>query len=175
MTRLALGAIGLALSCSSVLYAQAGGASETSGDVLSKLLAEVRHLRIAMERGATIPPRIQLLTSRLSMQEARVARLARDLDEVRDRLGGLADEQRRVPDQIKHYEAMMAENPEAPIRRDLEFQIKQLKQEVERTATTEQRLRAQEAELLASYTTEQAVWQEISTRLDELERSLARP
>jgi len=39
----------------------------------------------------------------------------------------------------------------------------------------EQRLRAREAELDSSYGSEQARWVEISNRLDELERTLARP
>lgn len=176
MLRVTLGTVGLALSCSTILLAQAaGGGAPAGGDTLARLLVEVRQLRIAMERSATIAPRIQLLTNRLSLQETRVSRIALHLDNVREQLSRLPEDQRRVGEEIKRYEAMLAENLEPQARREVEMQLRSIKLEAERIANEEQRLRARESDLLLSYTTEQATWQEINNRLHELERSLARP
>ena len=46
-------------------------------DVLPALLAEVHELRLAMERSATVAPRVQLTLARLNIQEQRTVVLSR--------------------------------------------------------------------------------------------------
>jgi endonuclease/exonuclease/phosphatase (EEP) superfamily protein YafD len=145
-----------------------------STDVLAQLLAEVRALRIVMEQSGTAGPRIQLLTARLSIQESRVARLARDLDDARANLVRITEAQRRASEMFENLEAAVPSESDPARRRQLEAELKSLKQQIDVQSSEEQFLRNQESSLQASYDTEQARWLEISNRLDELERSLAR-
>src|SRR5215217_6224104 len=63
------------------LIAQSG-----SGVALAVLLSEVHQLRIAMERAATTTPQIQLLGTRLAVQNERLARADQDHENVRQEL-----------------------------------------------------------------------------------------
>ena len=53
-----------------------------SSDTLSRLLAEVHALRVAMERSASTGPQVQLLTARLTVHNERVTRATKELDAV---------------------------------------------------------------------------------------------
>jgi hypothetical protein len=150
-------------------------AQAAPADVLSHLLDEVRALRIAMQQSATAGARIQLLTARLSIQESRVARLARDLEDARINLVRLADSQQRAADMHENLEAMLPVESDPGRRRQLEAELRSIKQQIEMQSSEEQFLRNRESALEASYDAEQARWLEISNRLDELERSLERP
>ena len=59
-----------------ISHAQAP-ARPAQNDVLAELLVEVRGLRLAMERAATVGARIQLLVARVQLQEQRIAEVAR--------------------------------------------------------------------------------------------------
>src|SRR5688500_4851523 len=69
-------------------------------DVLNALLAEVRGLRAAMEQMASAGPRVQLLASRLQLQETRINNMIRRLDEVRDRTAAARREHDNVQEQL---------------------------------------------------------------------------
>src|SRR3954470_20222699 len=82
-------------------------------DVLPALLEEVRGLRAAMEQMATATPRIQLFTSRLQLQEARINNMVRRLDTVRDNLAGAQRDYGRAQGQQKQFEEALAEHRNA--------------------------------------------------------------
>jgi hypothetical protein len=164
--------VGLAALIPAALSASVSVQASASTDLLAQLLGEVRALRIAMERASTTAPRIQLLTARLSIQESRVARLARDLDDARTNLLRMSEAKRRTAELYANLETAIGEEPDAPRRRQLEMELKALKTQIEMHDSEEQFLRNQESALMASYETEHARWLEISNRLDELERSL---
>src|SRR5688572_7550994 len=75
----------ITLAIGSTLVAQ----SSTTIDPIRELLVEVRGLRVAMERAATVGARIQLLVARVQMQEQRIAELSRRAATVREELGKL--------------------------------------------------------------------------------------
>jgi CBS domain containing-hemolysin-like protein len=77
-----------ALAAPSLAAAQTS-APPAAPDVLTELLVEVRGLRVAMERAATVGARIQLLVARVQMQEQRIAELSRRAMTVREELGKL--------------------------------------------------------------------------------------
>src|SRR6188474_3713269 len=79
-------------------------------DVLPALLAEVRGLRAAMEQMASAGPRIQLFTSRLQLQEARIGNMMRRLDTVRDSLDAAQKNFARNQGQQKQIEEALAEH-----------------------------------------------------------------
>src|SRR6266566_3899432 len=76
-------------------------------DVLPALLQEVKGLRAAMEQMASAGPRIQLFTSRLQLQEARINNMIRRLDTVRDSLASAQKQLREAAEQQRRAEARL--------------------------------------------------------------------
>lgn len=165
----AVGLLGL-FSVGVVAQAPRGGS-----DVLAQLLAEVHALRVVLERQAADTARIQLLTNRLTIQEARVTRLARDLDDVREQLSRGDVDEREAAEQLKRMETSLSHLSDAAQKEEFEQQVAMMRRQISEARAREQRLRTREGELESAFGAEQARWVEISNRLDELERSLARP
>src|SRR5687768_11792003 len=86
------------LAAPSMALAQSSAPPAT--DVLKELLVEVRGLRAAMERAATVGARIQLLVARVQMQEQRITELSRRAVTVREELS-------RIDAGIAQHSAMM--------------------------------------------------------------------
>jgi chromosome segregation ATPase len=159
---------------------RAGAQAQTSPDVLPALLTEVRGLRAAMEQMASAGPRIQLFTSRLQLQEARITNLLRRLDTVREALATAQGEAGRMQTAHKQLEAAIAahrSNP-SPEAREEGKHAEMMLEETTRAAATARanvdRLTAEEAQLLTDITAEQGRWTDINARLDELEKLLVR-
>ena len=154
--------------------------SQAQPDVLPALLVEVRGLRAAMEQMASAGPRIQLFTSRLQLQEARIGNMIRRLDTVRDNLDAAQKAYARTQGQQKQMEAALAEqrsSASAESREEAkqaEFMLDEIKRALVSSKQTVDRLAAEEAQLSGDIATEQARWSEISGRLDELEKLLSR-
>src|SRR5688572_5520225 len=72
----------ITLAIGSTLVAQ----SSTTIDPIRELLVEVRGLRAAMERSATVGARVQLLVARIQLQEQRIAELSRRATTLRSEL-----------------------------------------------------------------------------------------
>ena len=144
-----------------------------SDDVLPALLVEVKGLRAAMEQMSSAGPRVQLVVSRLQLQEGRIAGMIRRLDTVRDSLSS----GRRELDQLKGGLKMMEEagEPQAPgvPKEDLGPMLAGVKQQVASAQGNVDRLVAEELQLTQDLAAEQARWTEINQRLDELEGALA--
>src|SRR6266446_7647209 len=68
-----------------VALGQQTGATDASPEraTLQALLTEVRQLRFALERSTSVVPRIQLAFQRLQLQQARVDRLSKQLEDSR--------------------------------------------------------------------------------------------
>ena len=60
------------------------------------------------------------------------------------------------------------------LRRECEVMTENFKRQLSGQQQMEQQLRARESELVNTVATEQALWSDFNTRLDELERVLAR-
>src|SRR2546430_14423384 len=98
--------IGVLLASS---FATAQDPADTSRDaIVQALLKEVHALRIAMEHGTQIGPRIQIALARIQMQEERVRNATRQLQDVRDKLAEVQTRKTDLTDQTKHIEALLA-------------------------------------------------------------------
>jgi chromosome segregation ATPase len=144
-----------------------------SPDVMSALLQEVRSLRVAMEQSAAIAPRVQLTLSRLNIEEQRVAQLSAQVDRARQELTSLGNSLARMTDGIDQAEKRLPTVADEQQRRQVEYEIREMKQELKRTAASEQAARTRENEAAQALTTEQDRWLELNARLDELERLMA--
>jgi chromosome segregation ATPase len=150
------------------LLAQSGGT-----DTLSALLVEVRQLRIAMERTATVTPQIQLLGSRLSVQNERLARAGQSHDGARQELDNVSAALAQVAARIPELESRAAQESNPGHQRQLLQEHAAAREQVTDLAAREQRLRARENELAAVLAAEETQWAELNRRVDEVERSLA--
>jgi chromosome segregation ATPase len=142
-------------------------------DVLRELLVEVRGLRAAMERAATVGARIQLLVARVQMQEQRITELSRRAVTVREELS-------RIDAGIAQHSAVMKQfersggspraNPDE--QREIEGMIEMQKQQIAITEKRRQELLSEEALLSQQIGADQSRWSDVNNQLDELERSL---
>ena len=148
------------------LLAQSG-----QNDTLSALLAEVRLLRIALERSADAP-QLQLLGTRLAVQNQRLQEATRAHGVVQNELQGVLHYVGDKTAELQRVEEQTAGNVPAPEREPLERLAKQLKAEIAAQASREPQLRARESELAAAVAAEQNQWLLMNQRLDELERAL---
>jgi len=171
---------GLLVVASAAWTARVGAQPSQAPDVLPALLTEVRGLRAAMEQMASAGPRIQLFTSRLQLQEARIGNMVRRLDTVRDSLDAAQKNYLRNEVQYKQIEAALADHrtsasPEAREEaKQAEFMLEEVKRSVASSKQTVDRLAAEEMQLAGEIATEQGRWTEINGRLDELEKLLSR-
>src|SRR5688572_14495019 len=94
----------ITLAIGSTLVAQ----SSTTIDPIRELLVEVRGLRAAMERSATVGARIQLLVARVQLQEQRIAEVSRRINSARAELRTAEDTLASQMADIKRTEEMAA-------------------------------------------------------------------
>ena len=149
----------------------APAARAQSPDVLGALLVEVRGLRVAMEQMASAGPRVQLATARLQLQEQRVNALLRRLDDVRANIRNTEEEIASMSAQYRQFEQAVGD---VPNRAEVEQELKSRKAAMTRRGADLQRLQVEEAQAGQEIAIEQARWNDINQRLDELDRALTR-
>src|SRR5918992_1428641 len=120
------------------LLAQSG-----ANDTLSALLAEVRLLRMAMERSANAP-QLQLLGTRLTVQNERLQEATRAHAVVRNELQVLLNQVANQTAELQRIEDETGANLPARYREKLEQIQKNLKMEITAKAAHETQLRARE-------------------------------
>ncbi len=168
MRKIAVGVVGVLALCAVPLLAQSAG-----NETLSALLVEVRLLRQALERSATAP-QVQLLGTRLTVQNARLQSAIQDHERARAALqevtSSIASFTRELETATQQHDG--ASDP--GIRRALAQQMVMLKTQLADGGEIETRSRARESELAAAVAEEQNQWLLLNRRLDEIERSLPR-
>jgi chromosome segregation ATPase len=168
-----VGAIGFVLILA--LTALGAARQQPSSDALPALMSEVRQLRIALERTLSVGPRIQLLTGRLSSQAARMQPLDRELSDIRQQLARTVANVRTHTARFHELEDLIARETDPERRKHLEREQATMKAAAGNFAADEQDLRSRESDLANALAVEQAHWNEINKRLDELEQMLERP
>ena len=140
-----------------------------SSPTLETLLAEVRQLRLAIERSAIVGPKIQLAVQRLSMQDQKIARISSQLDNTRREIAARTEGQQRIAQQIANLEQRLAGETDPMRRKQLEVEREHMK--AIPNQTIDPQLLARETELASVLRTEQSVLGEINAKLEALERS----
>ena len=128
-----------------------------------------------MEQQASLGPRIQLALARLSIEEQRVTHLSSQLDSVREQLSGMSRAMGGggLKERLTEIEKNLTIEADPAKRAALESEQRGMKQAMAMQAAMEQRLRDRESEIAQALASEQARWSDMSSRLDDLERSLA--
>jgi chromosome segregation ATPase len=140
---------------------------------LQALLDEVRQLRMTLEKTVTVGPRMQLLLQRTQLQDARVARISQQLDEVRKQIAAEAAQQTDANEQVAKIERDIAVETDAGRRAQLEQADAHFKMLAGHGP--DQQLRARESELANTLQGEQATLNDLNGKLDALERQLETP
>jgi hypothetical protein len=144
----------------------------TSADGTTQaLVTELRALRADINRIAGASIRTQLLATRLQLQEQRILTLSRQIDDVQKELSGMGQVRAGLEMQMKQMADHAGGGPESDER---DRAIEMMKQQLALQQNREYQLRQQESSLSAILADDQARWNDFSSRLDELERSLAR-
>jgi chromosome segregation ATPase len=159
--------------CAAPSIASAQPAAPAAPDVLSELLVEVRGLRVAMERAATVGARIQLLVARVQMQEQRIAEATRRASAIRDDLSAVDMQIAQLSVMVKQFESAPDGGRLSPEdQRQVESMIEIQKQQVAAAEKRRQELVTEDALLSQQIATDQSRWSDVNAQLDELERSL---
>lgn len=164
--------------CVNVLFMTLPASAQTGAqaDPIRELLTEVRALRVALERAATLGPRLQLLVARLQLQEQRVSELSRRVNDARTQLRGFEMGVQPMTSQLVRFEEALARGTIRPEERtEIEHQIAALKGQIEAMDRRRQEMTAEEAFLSQQLATEQGRWSDFNERLEQLERSLTPP
>lgn len=161
-----------------VLVATAGFATlrgqpeRAPAEDIKALVAEVRALRLAVERTSAHNGQAQLLLGRVQLQENRLATLGRQLLEARTRVLDAQSAQAETEQQLRHLSDRSATNADPDERRAVDDQLTHLKHEITRRQARTTQLQGDETAAQHALTTEQQRWADFNDRLEALERTL---
>jgi chromosome segregation ATPase len=140
---------------------------------IQNLLAEVRQLRLSVERSASLMPRMQLTLTRFQMQQERVDRIAGQLIDLRSSMQQNVSSKELMAAQIKEIESQTGQlDPQQ--RSQIEMTKKELASRLEAWSQNEQQERVQELELATRLQTEQAKLDDLTEQLNTLDKRLQR-
>lgn len=152
---------------------QAGNAdAATDRATIQALLVEVRQLRLALERSTSVGLRIQLGVQRIQLQQDRVNRPSRQLQDCRETLASIASNKSQTAGDLKQAELRAGQEQDPARRKQIEATLVRLSAELERQGAHEQQEQAQEIQLSSQLQAEQAKLNDLSDQLDELDRKL---
>jgi hypothetical protein len=137
------------------------------------LVAEVRALRLAVERTSSHVSQAQVLLGRMQLQENRLATLGRQYLEARARVLDAQMAQAEAEQRLEQFVSLVRTHPDAAERQALEERIPDMKNEVGRLQARASQLQGDEAASLQALTGEQQRWGDVNERLEALERTLA--
>src|SRR5260370_30480501 len=113
-----------------------GQQSETTDVTLDKatlqaLLTEVRQLRLALERSTSVVPRIQLAFQRVQLQQDRVDRLSKQLQDFHTEAAVRVDRKTRLAAAVQQFETRISQEQDPTRSKGLELEMKGVTVELE--------------------------------------------
>lgn len=144
--------------------------SAEEGSALRELLNEVHLLRLVLQNTTAGGKRIQLAAERVRLQQERVDKAGRDLDETRNQLADLKANQLRIHEMLKEVERQVRQEAFPARRAELEKQYRLTRIELDPLAERDSRLRERESQQIALLAAEQTKLQELNEKLNALER-----
>ena len=142
---------------------------------LQQLLAEVRELRLAVQKATVSHTRFQMLIERLRVQQGSVDAASRQLDNLRSQLADMRSAKPQMEQQIKDTEELLERTTDPNGRLDIESRIKSMKAKLTRFAPEEERLRNREVTLESELQNLQAKLNELNSQLDALFNEMKTP
>lgn len=152
-----------------VVFAQ-GALSDPQ--TLQAILTEVHALRQDLRVSLARVQSVQILLSRLQMQQGAVARASEHLEDARSKLAEIQVRQREVASELKRTEDAMGAEENLQQQRVFQERINRVKSDLEVTGDTEQQRQATEIQAEQQLRAEQDKLSALETQLDELIRSM---
>jgi hypothetical protein len=119
--------------------------------------------------------RTQALLGRVQLQESRLGDLGRKLDEARQRSRAATSRETQHATELARIMAAMESMPAGGVERgNLETELKALRAGAKAAQDEAAQLRADEQDVLAALSTEQARWTDYNARLEAIELDFAR-
>jgi hypothetical protein len=146
-------------------------AQSSSDATIQALLAEVRQLRIALEKSTTVIPRIQATLQRVQLQQDVVARMSRELDVVRNELAKFKTDAAGRAEHAAEIEARAQQELDPVRRKSMEDEAKRIKGAAIGLQRDSQ-LVVNEIEIRRRLEIEESKLRELDDRLNALERTL---
>jgi predicted nuclease with TOPRIM domain len=142
---------------------------------IQQLLAEVRELRLAVQRATFNHTRFQVVIERLRLQQSTIDGVNRQMDLVRAQLADLRNAKPQMEQQIKETEELVERASDPNGRLEMESQIKSMKARLARLAPEEDRLRNRETALESELHNLHAKLNELNSQLDVLFNEMKAP
>ena len=161
------------IMAAALLLIATGARAQTDVTTIASLLAEVRQLRLALERSSMLAPKIQLTVQRLNLQDQKVARLSAQLDGIRREVDAQSASAQRAAQALAGLEQRMSSETDAARRKQVEQELAHVKSMAAQPVDAQ--LLARESEVAGALQTERAIAQELADRLTALERSIESP
>jgi chromosome segregation ATPase len=137
------------------------------------LVAEIRALRVAVERTSGLAARSQALLGRVQLQEHRLADLGRRLDDARERARAATVEESRHTNQLAEMTRRM-QGSSADERGNVEAVLREMRASLKLAQDQAAQLRAEEQAVLSALTQEQTRWSDYNARLEAIEQDFTR-
>jgi len=161
----AVAAVIFIAGCAGTLLAQASGAGAGS---LAELTAEIRQLRLVIEQSSRTQTQAQALGIFLSAQQSRIVQVTARLDGARRELDTMSQRSIEHANQLARLEEEIPRLSEPNERAAFEDRSRGLKLEMKAIATQEQQARTREAEMLQAWQQEEARWNDLIARLQQI-------
>jgi chromosome segregation ATPase len=149
--------------------AEAQVSSETAA--IQALVAEIRQLRLSLERSSFLTMRFQAALQKNQLHNDRLKQLSQDLSSVTSQLAGIGREQTETSQIIKETERNL-NNQDANIRKSCEQTLPYLKAKHESLVASESELHSRESTLLADVQRENAQVEDWNRWLQQFEQYL---
>ena len=153
----------LAAGCAATTLAQATDAGAGS---LGELTSEIRQLRLAIEQ--SVRTQAQALGIFLSAQQSRILQVTTRLDAARKELDTIARQSTEHADHMAGLEEQIPKTSDPNERAAFEDRSKGLRIEMKAVAAQEQQARTREAEMLGAWQQEEARWNDLIARLQQI-------
>jgi predicted nucleic acid-binding Zn-ribbon protein len=163
--------IGLYLFMPHQSYAQSGATSilnkSNQERIVQEILSEVRQLRVEVQRLKASAYQTQVVIERLRLQQDQVARLTREIGEVREKISETKTRQVKMNGMFEDVEKQVQSGVIS------QSELKRISGEIEELKQREQRLTEQESQLSVELDAERVKLITLNRRLDELGQEAA--
>ena len=139
---------------------------------IQTLLSEVHELRVVLQRGNLNTYRAQIAVERMRLQQEQVFNIRRDLETVRTQLLNSRRFHTEMEDRVKELEAQANQETDPTRRAMLDRQFRESKRNLDGQIQWEDALREKETQLANQQSIEQGRLNELSDRLEAMEREL---
>jgi hypothetical protein len=163
--------IGLYMFSPHQSYAQSGATSalnkSNQEQIVQEILSEVRQLRVEVQRLKASAYQTQVVIERLRLQQELVARLTREIGEVREKIGETKSRQVKMNGMFEETEKQVKAGVIS------QSELKKISAEIDELKQREERLTEQESQLSAELDAERVQLITLNRRLDELGQEAA--